>query len=54
MSWVVAMMEWAAVLDMVGCIAKASRTCIELTVDSDMPQAVAMEARFIEARMVWG
>ena len=42
------------ILDMIGSITEAGRTDIELTIDSDMPQAVAMEACFIKARMVWG
>ena len=48
------MMQWAVVLDVVGYITEASRTYIELTVDLDMPQAVAMEAHLIKVRMVWG
>ena len=47
-------MEWAAVLDMIGGIVEAGRTGVELTIDADMPQAVAMEACFIKARVVWG
>ena len=48
------MMQWAVVLDVVRYITEASRTYIELTVDLDMPQAVAMEAHLIKVRMVWG
>ena len=54
MSRVVAMAEWAAILDMIGGIAEASRTGIELTIDADMCQSVAMEACFIKMRMTWG
>ena len=54
MSWVVAMLEWAAVLDVIGGIAEASRTGVELTIDVDMPQVVAMEACFIKIRVIWG
>ena len=53
MSWIVAMTEWAVILDVIRGIVEASRTGIELTIDLDMPQAVAMEAHFIQARMVW-
>ena len=48
------MAERAAILDMIRGIAKASRTGIELTIDADMSQAVAMEACFIKTRMTWG
>ena len=48
------MAEWAAVLDVVRGIAEAGRTGVELTIDLDMPQVVAMEACFIKARMIWG
>ena len=47
------MTKWAAVLDMIRGIMEAGRTGVELTIDADMPQAVAMEAHFIKARMVW-
>ena len=47
-------MEWAAVLDMIRGIAEASRIGVELTIDADMPQAVAMEACFIKTRVIWG
>ena len=53
MSWIVATIGWAVVLDMIRGIVEASRTGIELTIDLDMPQAVAMEAHFIQAWMVW-
>ena len=47
-------MEQAMVLDMIGGIMEAGRTGIELTIDSDMPQVVAMETHFIKAGMVQG
>ena len=53
MSWIVATMEWAAVLDMIRGIAEASRTGVELTIDADMPQAVTMEACFVKTRVIW-
>ena len=53
MSWIVAMTEWAVVLDVIR-IVEASRTGIELTIDVDMSQAVAMEACFVKMRMTWG
>ena len=54
MSQVVATAEWAAILDMIGGIVEASRTGVELTIDVDMSQVVAMEAFFIKMRMTWG
>ena len=54
MGWIIVMMEWATVLDIIRGITKTSRTGVELTIDSDMSQAVAMEAHFIKARMVQG
>ena len=54
MSWVVATTEWATILDMIRGIAEASWTGVELTIDADMSQTVAMEASFIKARMIWG
>ena len=54
MSWVVATVEWAAILDMIGGIAEASRTGVELTIDADMSQVVAMEACLVKMRMTWG
>ena len=48
------MAEWAVILDMIRGIAEASRTGVELTIDVDMSQAVAMEACFIKTRMTWG
>ena len=47
-------MKWAAVLDMIRGIAEASRTGVELTIDADMPQMVAMEACFIKTRVILG
>ena len=47
-------MEWAVILDMIRGIVEASRTGIELTIDVDMSQAVAMEACFVKMRMTWG
>ena len=48
------MVEWAVILDMIRGIVEASRTGIELTIDVDMSQAVAMEACFVKMRMTWG
>ena len=54
MGWIIVMMEWATVLDIIRGITKTDRTGVELTIDLDMPQVVAMEACFIKARMIWG
>ena len=48
------MAEWAAILDMIRGIAEASWTGVELAIDVDMSQTVAMEASFVKARMTWG
>ena len=53
MSRVVVTAKWAAILDMIRGIAEASRTGVELTIDVDMPQAVAMEACFVKTRVIW-
>ena len=54
MSWVIVTTEWAMVLDMIRGIAETSRTGIELTVDADVSQAVAMEACIVKTRVIWG
>ena len=46
--------EWAAILNVVQSIAKASGTGIKLTVDLDVSQAMAMKTRFVIVRMIEG
>ena len=46
--------KWAAVLDMIWGIAKACGTDVELAVNPNMFQAMAMEACFIVAGVSWG
>ena len=53
MSRVIVTAEWATILDMIGGIVKASWTGVELAMDADMSQTVAMEASFVKARMIW-
>ena len=48
------MMKWAMVLDVVWSIVKACGTGIELTVDPDVSQAMAMEVCFIVVGVVRG
>ena len=36
MGWIVAMMEWAAILDMIGGVTEAGRACVKLAIDLDM------------------
>ena len=48
------MMEWAAILNVVWSIAKACGIGIELTVDPDVSQVMAVETCFIITEMIWG
>ena len=52
MGWIVVMVQWAAILDMIWGITEASRAGVELAIDLDMPQVVAMKACFVKARMI--
>ena len=47
------MMKQAAILDVVWGVAKTCGASVELAVNPDMSQAIAMEARFIIAGMIW-
>ena len=37
MSWIVVMMEWAMILDMIGGVMEAGGAGVKLAIDSDMP-----------------
>ena len=37
MGWIVVMVEWAAILDVIWGIMEAGRAGVELAIDSDMP-----------------
>ena len=47
------MMKWAMVLNMIWGTAKACGTGVELAVNPDMFQAMAMEACFVIAGVIW-
>ena len=47
-------MKWALVLDVVWSIMKASGAGVELTVNSDVSQVVAMKTCFVVVRMIQG
>ena len=53
MGWVVAMMEWATILDVIWSIAEAGGTGVKLAVDSNVSQAVAMETCLIKTGVIW-
>ena len=46
-------MKWVAVLNMIWGVVKACRTGVELAVNPDMSQVMAMEACFIIAGVIW-
>ena len=48
------MMKWTAVLDMIQDIAKACGAGVELAVNPDMSQVMAMEACFVIVGVIWG
>ena len=54
MGWVVVMMEWATILDVIWGVVKAGGTGVKLAVDPDVSQAVAMETCLIKAGVIWG
>ena len=47
------MTEWIAILNVVWGIVEACGTGINLTVDPDMPQVMAVETYFIVVGMFW-
>ena len=47
------MMEWAAILNVVWSTVEAHGTGVELTVDPDVLQVMAVETCFIIAGMIW-
>ena len=48
------MMKWTMVLDMIWSIVKASGASVELAINSNMLQVVAMEKHLIIARVIQG
>ena len=46
-------MKSASVLDVIGSVTEIAGTGVKLTIDPDMPQAMAMETGFIVTRVVW-
>ena len=46
--------KWTMILDVLWGVAKASWARVELAINADMSKSMAVEASFIEARVIWG